>query len=253
MSQILSHPFYQASKELVDKILHEIDTNLSALTSKYIPAESDKKLFFPYSNSYVLLSTVNYFHPQFFFDIGSKVVDKIREHEGYIGGEICKESVYAIMATCAVEKNDILNYRIYLDKMLEQRQLYLSVPTPLIDLINGEPAFGSAKREANRVFNDNSIINKFQKGAFSYMNFTNTCSTLSLFHQQQFVTYILDYRLLHYSLNTSNCPEIIFNQCYSLIQSLCVLTESSLKENKASSKLFWNLLEQDMKALCCQY
>lgn len=246
MSQILNHPFYQASRQLEDDIVNQVDNNLSALTTTYVPSEPDRQLFFPFGNNYALLSSLNYFHPQFFFDIGTKVVEKTNEHETRIGKEICKEGIYAVMAMCAVAKNDILNYRIYLEKMLQQRQLYLHTPTPLIDLINNEPVFGSAKREANRVFDANTVVSKFKTGNFPDLTFTNVCSSLSAFHQKQFVTYILNYRLLHYSLNNPTCPDIVFDHCYSLIQNLCVLVESHLKEKKSSSNLFWNLLQQNI-------
>lgn len=242
MSKILNHPFYKASKQLEEEIINDIDSKLSLLTNTYIPSDPDRKMFFAYGDKYVLLSSVNYFHPQFFFYIGTKIIEKTTEHELRIGVEICKESVYAIMAMCAVLKNDILNYRIYLERMLEQRQLYVTTPASLIDLINNEPVFGSVKREANRVFNDNSVVQKFQSGLFADINFTTTSTTLSLFHQKQFVTYILNYRLLHYSLDKTNCPDIVFEQCYSLIQNLCVLIESNLKEKKASTLLLWPLL-----------
>jgi len=246
MSEILNHPFYQASRQLEEDIIKEVDNNLSALITSYTPADPDRQLFFPYGNNYVLFSSINYFHPQFFFDIGLKVIEKTSEHESRLKKEICKEGIYAVMAMCAVAKNDILNYRIYLEKMLQQRQLYSNTPTQLIDLINTEPIFGSAMREANRVFDDNSIINKFKTGVFPDLNFTNVCSSLSVFHQKQFVTYILNYRLLHYSLNNPTCPDIIFEHCYSLIQNLCVLVESHLKEKKTSTNLLWNLLQQDI-------
>ena len=246
MSQILNHPFYIASRKLEDDILNEVDINLSALTSSYIPSNSDSQLFFSYGNNFVLFNSVNYFHPQFFFDIGIKVIEKTKEHENRIGKEICKEGIYAVIAMCAVTKNDILKYRIYLEKMLQQRELYLHTPTPLIDLINGEPVFASVKRESSRIFEANSVVNNFKKGYFPDFTFTNVCTALSIFHQKQFVTYILNYRLLHYFLDNPNCPEIIFDHCYSLIQNLCVLVESHLKEKKNSTNLLWKLLQQNI-------
>ncbi len=242
----MNHPFYKASKQLEDDIIKEIDKNLSPLTNSYIPADSDRQLFFSYGNNYVILSSVNYFHPQFFFDIGTAIIEKIKEHEQRIGKEICKESVYAVMAICAVLKNDILNYRINLERMLKQRQLYNPTPTPLIDLINNEPVFGSVKREANKVFNENSVVKKFHSGIFPELDFPKVCSNLSEFHQKQFVTYILNYRLLHFSLDKPNCPDIIFEHCYSLIQNLCVLIESHLKEKKSSTNLLWALLSNNI-------
>ena len=247
MSQILNHPFYQASSQLEYDIVNQVDNNLDALTNTYVPSYNDRNLFFPYGNNYVLQNSVNYFHPQFFFDIGIKVIEKANEHESRIGKEICKEGIYAVMSMCAVAKNDILNYRIYLEKMLQQRHLYLPTPIPLIDLINNEPVFDSAKREANRVFDANSIVHKFKTGSFPEISLTNVCTSLSDFHQKQFVTYILNYRQLHYSLNNPTCPEIIFEHCYSLIQNLCVLVESHLKEKKSSQNSLWNLLQLNIK------
>jgi hypothetical protein len=243
---ISSHPFYIASENLVDHIINDVDMKLSSLLNTYIPSNNDNQLFIEYGNNYLLLNTWKYFHPQFFFEIGLEIIEKTKEHEVRIGKEICKESVYAIMAICAVFKNDILNNRIYLEKMLVQRKLYNSTPQILIDLINNEPVFGFIKRETNRVFNDNSFIQKLQGSFFSGLDFTMLTSNLSIFHQKQFLTYILNYRLLHYSLDKPTCPDIIFEHCYTLIQNLCVLIESDLKEKKSSRHLLGKLITLDI-------
>jgi hypothetical protein len=130
--------------------------------------------------------------------------------------------------------------------MLQQRSLYTITPTPLIQLIISEPIFGSLKRETNRIFSANSVLNKLALLYFPDLTFTDICTSLSDFHQKQFVTYIANYRLLHYSLSQSTCPSIIFEHCYSLIQNLCILVESHLKEQKTSPNLLWNLLTQNI-------
>lgn len=243
MSQILNHPFYKASKALQNQIVNDIDANLSVLTSSYVPNDSDRKIFFPYGDKYVLLSTFSDNHAQFFFDTGREITEKVEEHEKRIGKAICKEGLYAIMSNCAVLKNDILNYRTYLEKMLKQRSLYNPASTSLINLINNKPEFGSMLREANRIFDANSIIKKMQ-AYFSPLDFTIVCTLLSDFQQHQFVTQIVQYRLLHFSLADPDCPNIAFEYCYNLIQHLCVIIEASLKDKKHSTLEMGKILLQ---------
>jgi hypothetical protein len=246
MSQLQNHPFYKASGQLEDEIVNQVDNNLSVLTTSYVPSDPDRLLFLPYGDNYVLLNIINYSHPQFFFNIGIKVLEKTHEHEIRIGKEICKEGIYMVMAMCSVVKNDILNYQIYLEKMLEQRQLHLHTQPTLIDLIDSDPVFGPVKRNAEEVFEANTVVKNFKRSCFPDVTFNNTCSFLSFFHQKQFLTYILNYRLLHYSLINPNCSDIVFEHCYSLIQNLCALVESHLKETKNSSNLLWQLLKNDI-------
>jgi len=247
MSKILSHPFYIESKKLEDSILKDIDMNLSKLDATYKPTNSDNKLFYPYGDNYVLFSTFNYFHPHYFFEIGRGIIEKVEEHESRLGLGICKEGLYSIMAVCAIQKNDVLNYRVYTEKALIERSKYSSTTPLLIDLIKSEPIFGSINREATRVVESNSIVVKM-KTYFPDISFIEIADNLQNFQQQQFVNYILNYRLLHYYLDKADCPAIAFEHCYSLVQNLCVLFESALKTKKSSTKQLWNLISQDTNA-----
>lgn len=247
MSKILSHPFYIESKKLEDSILKDIDSNLSKVDTSYKPSHSDNQLFFPYGDNYVLFSSFNYFHPHYFFEIGRAIIEKVEEHESRIGLCICKEGLYSIMAVSAIQKNDVLNYRVYIERALIEKAKY-SLTTPLlIDLIKSEPVFGSINREATRVIESNSVILKM-KIHFSDISFIEITDKLQNFQQQQFVNYILNYRLLHYYLDKADCPSIVYEHCYSLIQNLCVLFESALKTKKSSTKQLWNLISQDTNA-----
>lgn len=247
MSKILSHPFYIESKKLEDSILEDIETNLLKLDATYTPSNVDHQLFFPYGNNFVLLSTINYFHPHYFFEIGKTIIEKVEEHEKRIGLNICKEGLYSIMAVCAIQKNDVLNYRVYTERALHERASYTPTTPLLIDLIKSEPTFGSISREATRVIDSNSVIVKM-KFHFSDISFIEIADKLQNFQQQQFVNYILNYRLLHYYLDKANCPTVVFEHCYSLIQNLCVLFESALKTKKGSTKMLWNLISEDTNA-----
>lgn len=246
MSQIMSNPFYQASHTIHSKILSGVNQNLDALTNSYNPSADDNKLFFPYGNEYALNNMVMFFHSQFFFDIGKDLLEEVTVHEIRIGKEICKEAILAVMAVSCIMKNDVLNYRVYLERMMQQRRLYDPSSPNLITLISNEPVFGSVKREAERVFDVNVFIQKLKSSLYTDISFSGVASTLTSLYQAQFVNYVLNYRLLHYYLIAPNCPDIVYEHSYSLIQNLCVLFESQLKINKSSVNLLGKLLSQDI-------
>ena len=243
--EIINHPFYKAADNIVNQIIREVRTNLKSVGPRHTPEDCDRELFYPYGNWYIRLSSINHYHPQFFFDIGQELLDEATEHEKKMGAHISKEGIYAVRAICAVMKNDLFQYRINLERMLMERGLYDPVTLDLANLINNEPVFYSVKREANLVFDENCVIRQLKDmRIFNEFDFLSTLSKLSPFHQKQWLTYVLNYRLLHVYLGRVDCPNYVHDQCYGFMQDVCVLFESALKDKKGSTKRFWGLLSQ---------
>ncbi|TDX00458.1 hypothetical protein EDB95_1483 [Dinghuibacter silviterrae] len=220
-------------------VSRDIKERLAALTIEYAASFEDHKLYEPFLYPAIRLMSR---YPQFSFSLGFSLVPIVREYEARIGKEICKEALYAAMSVCAVEKNDVLQYRVYLDKMLQQRELYDKSMPELIDLITSGGVFGPLEKGVNSVFDENMVIVRL-KNFFGTLTFTDTCRGLHSL-QRHFINQIVEYRLLHASLKYEDCVDVIFEKCYTLIQTLCTLVETALREKLKSTSQLGGLINR---------
>jgi len=212
----------------------EMQKILSRLDENYVPSQNDESLF----NLYVKFARGDLSHrfAHFTFKLGFHIEDKVKEREKEIGKEICKEALYSRMAICCLEKNDIFEYIIYLEKMLQQKKLYDATEVTLVDILNMEQEYDPIITEANRLIDVDNTITKRLKIFFNNFSFINVLISISPFQQKIFMNQMITYRLLHASLMEKNCGDIIHEQSFNLIQNLCTLVETALKEKLKKPK-----------------
>lgn len=229
---------------LRNTVLEKIEENLNNRPPGQNYLVTDNKLFIPFIDTYISGSIIHSMG-SYFFDLGKTIYhDIVEKYENINSVKVNKENLFFALSMLSFQCGDEVNAMTFWE--LAQNENKYTNNTALtglnnsIDLLQSNMTSFFVPIKLN--YDDNKLIKSFRDKFDFIDNFQTVLSNLSDLHKAHFLSCGLKQVHILQKLRTYNNLHIVKIFAQELVNSLCILNESLLKDKGLQGKSIGELM-----------
>lgn len=227
-----------------DVVWDAVERNLDARTTAHSYLPSDDTVFTPYIDAYAAGSLIHPFS-SYFADLGKRLYrEVVLEYEATANVKINKEHLFIAISFLSIQSGDEITAMQFWEMAQKQRELTYGTAATLnstIDLLHSR--FRNIINPIERSYNENTLIQNL-KSKFTFINdFETTLRSLSDLSKAHFLSCGIKHVHVLGKLRLGGDLSIIKVFAQELVNSLCVLNESLLKQKGLAGNTIGPLMD----------